>query len=154
MNIEKTLSKQFVFHQISFDKINDEYFSKIGIIKVDDSDLYFYQSKNYKLLNWEIKPRIFFKIFKDNRKISISTHDEFIKGIDLILKFATIKLNASIQILESQTFIDRSLTISIRRNGLIKFFPRNIAIKLLNEASSLVGNRFDRKIIKGLDIIS
>ena len=95
MNIEKTLSKQFVFHQISFNKINSEYLSNIGLMKIINSDLYVYQSKEYRLLNWEIKPRIFFKICKEKRKISISTHDEFIKGIDLILKFATIKLNAS-----------------------------------------------------------
>ena len=153
MNIEKTLSKQFVFHQISFNKINSEYLSNIGLMKIINSDLYVYQSKEYRLLNWEIKPRIFFKICKEKRKISISTHDKLIEGIDFILKFATIKFNASIQISESQTVIDRSLTISLRRDGLIKIFPRNILLKLLNEALCLVGDRFDRKIIKGLNKI-
>ena len=153
MNIEKTLSKQFVFHQVSFNKINSEYLSNIGLMKIINSDLYVYQSKEYRLLNWEIKPRIFFKIHKDKRKISISTHDKLIEGIDFILKFATIKFNASIQISESQTVIDRSLTISLRRDGLIKIFPRNILLKLLNEALCLVGDRFDRKIIKGLNKI-
>ena len=151
MNIEKTLSKQFVFHQISFNKINSEYLSNIGLMKIINSDLYVYQSKEYRLLNWEIKPRIFLKIHKDKRKISISTHDKLIEGIDFILKFATIKFNASIQISESQTVIDRSLTISLRRNGLIKIFPRKMVLKLLNEALYLVGDRFDRKIIKGLN---
>ena len=132
MNIEKTLSKQFVFDQISFNKINTEYLSNIGLMKIINSDLYVYQSKEYRLLNWEIKPRIFFKICKEKRKISISTHDKLIEGIDFILKFATIKFNASIQISESQTVIDRSLTISLRRDGLIKIFPRNILLKLLN----------------------
>ena len=150
MNIEKTLTKQFVFHQISFEKISSVYLSKIGLIKIN-SDLYVYQSKSYRLLNWEIKPKIFFKIYKDKRKVSISTHDKLIKGIDLILNFATIKFDASIQILESQTVIDRSLTISLKRNGLIKFFPRNMVLKILNEALYLVGDRFDRKIIKGLN---
>ena len=153
MNIEKTLTKQFVYHLISFDKISTEYLSKIGLIKIINSDLYVYQSKSYRLLNWEIKPRIFFRIYKDKRKISISTHDKLIEGIDLILKFATIKFDASIQILESQTVIDRSLTISLRRNGLIKIFPRDMVLKLLNEAIYLVGDRFDRKIIKGLNKI-
>ena len=150
MNIEKTLTKQFVFHQISFEKISSVYLSKIGLIQIN-SDLYVYQSKSYRLLNWEIKPKIFFKIYKDKRKVSISTHDKLIKGIDLILNFATIKFDASIQILESQTVIDRSLTISLKRNGLIKFFPRNMVLKILNEALYLVGDRFDRKIIKGLN---
>ena len=153
MNIEKTLSKQFVFHQISFNKINSEYLSNIGLMKIINSDLYVYQSKEYRLLNWEIKPRIFFKICKEKRKISISTHDKLIEGIDFILKFANIKFNASIQISETQTVIDRSLTISLRRNGLIKIFPRNIVFKLLNETLYLVGDRFDRKIIKGLNKI-
>ena len=153
MNIEKTLTKQFVYHLISFDKISTEYLSKIGLIKIINSDLYVYQSKSYRLLNWEIKPRIFFRIYKDKRKISISTHDKLIEGIDLIFKFATIKFDASIQILESQTVIDRSLTISLRRNGLIKIFPRDMVLKLLNEAIYLVGDRFDRKIIKGLNKI-
>ena len=151
MNIEKTLTKQFFCHHISFDKISTEYLSKIGLIKIINSDLYVYQSKIYKLLNWEIKPKIFFKIYRDKRKISISTDDKLIKGIDFILKFATIKFDASIQILESQTVIDRSLTISLRRNGLIKIFPRKMVLKLLNEALYLVGDRFDRKIIKGLN---
>ena len=153
MNIEKTLTKQFVFQKISFDKISAEYLSKIGLIKIINTDLYVYQSKSFKLLNWEIKPKIFFKIYKNKRKIIILTHDKLLKGIDLILKFATIKFDASIQILESQTVIDRSLTISLRRNGLIKIFPRNIVLKLLNETLYLVGDRFDRKIIKGLNEI-
>ena len=152
MNIEKTLTKQFVFHQISFEKISSVYLSKIGLIQIN-SDLYVYQSKSYRLLNWEIKPKIIFRIYKDKSKISISTHDKLLKGIDLILKFATIKFDASIQILESQTVIDRSLTISLRRNGLIKIFPRNMVLKLLDEAAYLVGDRFDRKIIKGLNKI-
>jgi len=153
MNFEKTLTKQFVFHQISFEKISSEYLSKIGLIKIINSDLYVYQSKSYRLLNWKIKPKIFFRIYKDKRQVNISTHDKLIKGIDLILKFATIKFDASIQILESQTVIDRSLTISLRRNGLIKFFPRDMVLKILNEALYLVGDRFDRKIIKGLNKI-
>jgi len=153
MNFEKTLTKQFVFHQISFEKISSEYLSNIGLIKIINSDLYVYQSKSYRLLNWEIKPKIFFKIYKDKRQVSISTHDKLIQGIDLILKFATIKFDASIQILESQTVIDRSLTISLRRDGFIKFFPRNMVLKILNETSYLVGDRFDRKIIKGLNKI-
>ena len=67
-----------IYSKLIKSKIN---LKKIGFTKISDSNLYIYQSDEYKILNYSIKPQLIFSIYIENNTPIITPNIVAVKPI-------------------------------------------------------------------------
>ena len=123
----------------------------INVIHVSNNKQYIYQSRQYKILQWKIKPRIYLSIEQDDSAIEITC-----RKIDLnIPKNLNSKLKIYIKVFirrfQKGIKIERMLKICLANKGSIKYMPKALKEYLLEKAISLSSKRFDKRLIRKLE---
>ena len=143
--------REFSLVKESFSIIKKINLKKIGFTKISDSNLYSYQSDEYKILNYSIKPQLIFSINFEDEIIKIKLESISIENLPNIFK--TLKLNLEANIFSEKDLCKVKRRISLRyenKNKLIKFISENFLNKFLNNLIDNISIRFDRKLIKKL----
>ena len=121
----------------------------MGFNKVSSPNLYEYQSEEYKILNYSIKPKLIFLInFKDD-EIFIKLQNISIKNLPII--FNSLKLNIEVSVFFEKEFCKIFRHISLRheiKNNLIKSVSKKFTTKILKNLIDVISIRFDKKLIK------
>ena len=141
--------REFSLVKGSFSIIKKINLKKIGFTKISDSNLYIYQSDEYKILNYSIKPQLIFSIYIEDEIIKIKLENIRLKNLPNIFK--TLKLNLEANIFSEKDLCKIYRHISLRyenKNKLIKFISENFLNKFLNNLIDTISIRFDRKLIK------
>ena len=141
--------KEFRFDSDSFSVFKKINLKEIGFNQITGSNLYIYQSNEYKLLNYSIKPKVIFLINIKDDNIYIKLHDISIKNLPNIFK--TLSLDLEVNIFPDGNFykIIRHISLSYKsKNKLMKYLSKNFINKLLNNLIEIISIRFDRKLIK------
>ena len=141
--------REFSLVKESFSIIKKINLKKIGFTKISDSNLYSYQSDEYKILNYSIKPQLIFSIHIEDEIIKIKLESISLKNLPNIFK--TLKLNVEANIFSEKDLCKVKRRISLRyknKNKLIKFISENFLKKFLNNLIDTISIRFDRKSIK------
>ena len=116
---------------------------EIGFVQIIGSNLYIYQSKEYNILNYSIKPQLIFSIDSQEDCIFIKLQKISIKNLPFI--FEKIKLTIEVDIFPEKDFckIKRHISLSYgSKNKLIKYLSKNLM--------ELISIRFDKKLIKNV----
>ena len=143
--------REFSLVKESFSIIKKINLKKVGFTKISDSNLYSYQSDEYKILNYSIKPQLIFSIYFEDEIIKIKLESISIEKLPNIFK--TLKLNVEANIFSEKDLCKVKRRISLRyenKNKLIKFMSENFLNKFLNNLIDNISIRFDRKLIKKL----
>ena len=141
--------REFSLVKESFSIIKKSNLKKIGFTKISDSNLYSYQSDEYKILNYSIKPKLIFSIYFEDEIIKIKLESISIENLPNIFK--TLKLNLEANIFSEKDLCKVKRRISLRyenKNKFIKFISENFLKKFLNNLIDTISIRFDRKLIK------
>ncbi len=141
--------REFSLVKESFSIIKKINLKKIGFTKISDSNLYSYQSDEYKILNYSIKPKLIFSIYFKDEIIKIKLENIGIENLPNI--FNTLKLNLEANIFSEKDLCKVKRRISLRyenKNKLIKFISENFLNRFLNNLIDTISIRFDRKLIK------
>ena len=141
--------REFSLVKESFSIIKKINLKKIGFTKISDSNLYSYQSDEYKILNYSIKPQLIFSIYFEDEIIKIKLESISLKNLPNIFK--TLKLNLEANIFSEKDLCKVKRSISLRyenKNKLIKFISENFLNKFLNNLIDNISIRFDRKLNK------
>jgi len=129
-----------------FKKIN---LQEIGFNKIYGSNLYIYQSDEFRILNYSIKPKLIFLINIENENIYIKLQDINIKNLPNIFK--KLSLDIEVNIFPEGNFyrIIRHISLNYdNKNKLMRYFSENFLNKLLNNLIEIISKRFDKKLIK------
>ncbi len=121
----------------------------IGFQQINESNLYMYQSDEYKVLNYSINPKLFFLINFEDNNVFIKLEKISIENLPNIFK--TLKLSLIVNIFHEKNFyrINRQITLKFEsKNKLIRYFSENFTNKFLNNLLEMISVRFDRKLIK------
>ena len=143
--------REFTLVKTSFSIIKKINLKEIGFTRISDSNLYIYQSDEYKILNYSIKPQLIFSIHIEDEIIKIKLESISLKNLPNIFK--TLKLNLEANIFSEKDLCKVKRRISLRyenKNKLIKFISENFLNKFLNNLIDNISIRFDRKLIKKL----
>ena len=122
---------------------------EMGFKQIDGSNLYIYQSNEYKILNYSIKPMLIFIINIEDDNIYIKLQDINIKNLPNIFK--TINLDIEVNIFSESNFYRINRHISLKyesKNKLMRYLSENFINKLLSNLIENISIRFDRKLIK------
>ena len=141
--------KEFKFCSDSFAVLKKINLKEIGFNKIAGSNLYIYQSNEYKLLNYSIKPKVIFLINIEDDNIYMKLQDINIKNLPNIFK--TLSLDIEVNIFPEGNFyrIIRHISLSYDGNNkLIRYLSENFINKLLNNLIETISKRFDKKLIK------
>ena len=141
--------REFNLIKASFSIIKKINLKEIGFTRIHDSNLYIYQSDEYKILNYSIKPQLIFSIYIEDEIIKIKLESISLKNLPNIFK--TLKLNLEANIFSEKDLckINRHISLSYEnKNKLIKFISENLLNKFLNNLIETISIRFDRKLIK------
>ncbi len=141
--------REFSLVKESFSIIKKSNLKKIGFTKISDSNLYSYQSDEYKILNYSIKPKLIFSIYFEDEIIKIKLESISIENLPNIFK--TLKLNLEANIFSEKDLCKVKRRISLRyenKNKFIKFISENFLKKFLNNLIDTISIRFDRKLTK------
>ena len=140
---------EFKLVRNSFKVIKKINLQEIGFNQISGTNLYKYQSDEYKILNYSIKPKVIFLIDIKENNIFIKLQDISIKNLPNIFK--TLNLNIEVKILAKSNFYIIIRHISLRyedNNKLIKYLSENFKNKFLNNLIDIISRRFDRKLVK------
>lgn len=141
--------KEFSIDRVSFSDIKKINLKDIGFKQISRSNLYLYQSNEYKIFNYSIKPELIFSINSEDDRIYLKLKSLNIKNLPHIYK--TIKLTIEVKIFpETDVFkINRHISLSYEsKNKLIKFISDNLIDKILKNLIEIISIRFDKKLIK------
>ena len=142
-------NREFTLVKASFSIIKKINLKEVGFTQISDSNLYIYQSDEYKILNYSIKPQLIFSIHIGDEIIKIKLESISLKNLPNIFK--TLKLNLEANIFSEKDLCKVNRQISLRyenKNKLIKFISENFLNKFLNNLIDTISIRFDRKLIK------
>ena len=143
--------KEFRFGNDSFSVFKKFNLKEIGFNQIEESNLYIYQSDEYKILNYSIKPQLIFSIYFEDEIIKIKLEKISIENLPNIFK--TFKLNLEANIFSEKDLCKVNRQISLRyenKNNFFKFISENFLNKFLNNLIDNISIRFDRKLIKKL----
>ena len=141
--------KEFRFGRDSFSDFKKFNLKEIGFNQIAESNLYIYQSDEYKILNYSIKPKVIFLINIEDDNIYMKLQDINIKNLPNIFK--TLSLDIEVNIFPEGNFyrIIRHISLSYDGNNkLIRYLSENFINKFLNNLIEIISIRFDRKLIK------
>ena len=141
--------KEFRFGSDSFSVFKKFNLKEIGFNQIAGSNLYIYQSDEYKVLNYSIKPKVIFLINIEDGNIYIKLKDIIIEKLPNIFK--TLSLDIEVNIFLEVNFyrIVRHISIDYEnKNKFMRYLSENFINKLLNNLIEIISIRFDRKLIK------
>ena len=142
-------NREFTLVKASFSIIKKINLKEIGFTRISDSNLYIYQSDEYKILNYSIKPKLIFSIHIEDEIIKIKLESISLNNLPNIFK--TLKLNLETNIFSEKDLCKVNRKISLRyenKNKFLKFISENFLNKFLNNLIDTISIRFDRKLIK------
>ncbi len=140
--------KEFKLVRHSFTNIKKINLQDLGFNQISGSNLYIYQSNQYKILNYSIKPKLLFLINVEDDNISIKLEKISIENLPNIFK--NLRLTVIVNIFPQKEFCKIIRQISLKyesKNKLINLSV-NFMKKFLNNLIEIISNRFDRKLIK------
>ena len=141
--------REFSLVNESFSIVKKINLKEIGFDKISGSNLYIYQSGEYKILNYSIKPRLIFSINNQDEIIKIKLENISIENLPNIFK--TLKLTLEANIFSEKDLCKITRHISLRyesKNKLIRLISENLMNKFLKNLIDKISIRFDRKLIK------
>ena len=130
----------------AFKKIN---LKDIGFNQISGSNLYTYQSDEYKILNYSIKPKLVFSIERKENNINVNLKEIKIKNLPDIFK--TLQLTLEVNFFHEKDLckINRYIALKYeKKNKLISFISENFLNKILKNLLEIISTRFDKKLIK------
>ena len=145
MRINST--KEFVIKSRSLTEIKKLNLQKIGLNKLNNSNIFVYHSNVFKILNYKIKSDINFSIsFKDN-KIYIELIK--IKGMpDFLKRIITINIKVDISQEGDICIAKRFISLNLKNERkIVKIFSDKLVKKLLFKALEKISKRFDKKFL-------
>ena len=125
--------KEFRLVSHSFSVVKKINLKEIGFNQISSSNLYIYQSDEYKILNYSIKPELIFLIKSEEDNIQVKLQNINIKNLPNIFK--RLELNVNIKILPEKDFCKLIRYISLRyesKNKLITYVSETFINKILN----------------------
>ena len=141
--------KEFRFSRDSFTVLRKINLEEIGFNQIAGSNLYIYQSDEYKILNYSIKPKLIFSINIQDEIIKIKLEKISLENFPNIFKILKLTLEANISSEKDFCKIKRRISLrSESKNKFIKFISENFNNKFLNNLIEIISNRFDKKLIK------
>ena len=141
--------KEFRFGRDSFSDFKKFNLKEIGFNQIAESNLYIYQSDEYKILNYSIKPKVIFLINIEDNNIYIKLKDIIIKNLPNFFKALSLDIEVNIFSEKDLCKINRHISLRYEnKNKLIKFISENFLNKFLNNLIDNISIRFDRKLIK------
>ncbi len=141
--------REFILVKTPFSIVKKINLKELGFTQISGSSLYLYQSGEYKILNYSIKPQLIFSINIEDEIIKIKLESISIKNLPNIFK--TLKLNLEANIFPEKDLCKVNRHISLRyqsNNKLIKFISENFINKFLYNLIETISMRFDTKLIK------
>tara|TARA_B100001057_G_scaffold253481_1_gene253660 strand:+ start:624 stop:1088 length:465 start_codon:yes stop_codon:yes gene_type:complete len=141
--------REFILVNESFSIIKKINLKEIGFTGITGSNLYIYQSGEYKILNYSIKPKLIFSINIQDEIIKIKLENISIENLPNIFK--TLKLTLEANIFPENHLCKINREISLRyesKNKLARFISENLMNKFLENLIDKISIRFDRKLIK------
>ena len=141
--------KEFKFCSDSFAVLKKINLKEIGFNKIAGSNLYIYQSNEYKLLNYSIEPKVIFLINIEDDNIYIKLKDIVIKNLPNIFKTFTLDIQVNIFLEGNFYRIVRNISLNYEsKNKLMRYLSENFINKLFNNLIEVITIRFDKKLIK------
>ena len=120
----------------------------IGFSKISGSNLYSYQSNEYKILNYSIKPKLIFLIKSEENYINIKLQKISIKNLPFIFKSLNVIIEVNIFPENNSCKLHRYISLRYEtKNKLIKFISQNLINKFLKDLIETISIRFDKKLI-------
>jgi len=120
----------------------------LGLNKIQDPNIFEYNSDLFKVLKYKIKSKINFKIFFKENNIHIELKS--IKGLPKFIK-KNITLNIKVDIYQEHKEIcraNRFISLSLSKESFVlKFLSDEIANKLLLNILETISQRFDKKLL-------
>ena len=147
--IKFTSEREFRIVRESFSAVKKINLADIGFKQISDSNLYIYQSDEYKVLNYSIKPQLIFSINSEKDNIYVNLKSISIKNLPNIFK--ELKLTIEVKIFpEEDVFkINRHISLIYESNNkLITFISDNFIDKIFKNLIEIISIRFDKKLIK------
>ncbi len=145
--MRKNSIKKFAIKSKSLKEIKKINLQKLGLNKVNDTNIYVYHSNVFRILSYKIKSDLNFLIFFDKNKICIELIN--IKGIPELVK-RIIKINIKVDIYQEENICtaQRFISLDLKNDKtLLNFFSDKITEKLLSNALEKISERFDRKFL-------
>jgi len=131
----------------SFSEIKKLNLKKLGLNKSQDRNIFEYNSEVFKILKYNFKSKIYFKIcFKENN-IYIDLNN--ITGIPKFIK-KNINLNIKVDIYQEHEICraNRFISLKLKKDSFfLKFLSDEIANKFLLNALETISERFDKKFL-------
>ena len=141
--------KEFRFGRDSFSDFKKFNLKEIGFNQIAESNLYIYQSNEYKILNYSVKPKVIFLINIEDDNIYIKLKDIVIKNLPNIFKTFTLDIQVNIFLEGNFYRIVRNISLNYEsKNKLMRYLSENFINKLLNNLIEVITIRFDKKLIK------
>ena len=141
--------REFKLERNSFSIIKQINLHNIGFNQIPGTNFFTYQSDEYKILNYSIKPKLLFLINIEDDNIFIKLQDITIKNLPNIFK--TLNLNIELNIFPESNFYKIIRHISLKyegKNKFMKYLSKNFMKKFLDNLIEIISIRFDRKLIK------
>ena len=119
----------------------------LNLILIERENIFLYESKGYKLLNFHINPKVYFDIaFEDKNNCIIKLKRIEIDEIKSLLNIFKINIDIRINKRKKFIYIERNLSIKVLQGKyLFNFVPYVALNKLLPNLLELITNRFDKK---------
>ena len=147
--IKVNSDREFKLVRNSYSVFKKNNLKKIGFNQISGTNLYKYESDEYKILNYSIKPKVIFLIKIKDDNIYIKLEDINIQNLPNIFK--TLNLDIEVNIFSESNFykITRHISLEYKdKNKFIRFLSENFINKFLNNLMEIISIRFDRKLIK------
>ena len=141
--------REFRLVKDSFSNVKKINLKKIGFDQISNSNLYIYQSDEYKILNYSIKPELIFSINSDASNININLQSISISNLPMIFK--RFKLDIEVRIFPEKELCKVNRYISLKyenKNKLIAYASDNFIDKIFKNLIEIISKRFDKKLIK------
>ena len=141
--------KEFILVRKSFSVFKKINLKEIGFNQILSSNLYIYQSNEYKILNYSIKPQLIFSINIEDELIDIKLVSMNIKNLPNIFK--TLQLTVEANIFPEKDFckVNRHISIGFEsKNKFIRYISQNYLERILQNLIEKISMRFDKKLIK------
>ena len=126
-------------------KLNPE---DLGLNKIQNPNIFEYNSRVFKVLKYKIKSKLIFKIFYKKNNIYIELQD--IKDVPKFIK-KNITLDIKVDIYQEDEICraKRFISLNLNKDSFFhKFLSDEIANKLLFNILEALSKRFDKKFLK------
>ena len=141
--------KEFKLENKSFSEIKNIDLKDIGFYQISDSNIFSYNSDEYKIFNYRIKPKLTFKIKIKEDKIRIELDSIRINNLPNIFKLFNLRIKLLILSEKDNCKVKRFISLSYEsKNKVLKNLSEKAADKILQKYIEKISLRFDKKLIK------